>query len=140
MSIHGIPGKLEVSWRGDVKAIVDTWTDYSVTLEEFKEAVLVKGLNYARANGGVAYIVDSSKAKGCFSQDIQNFIGTDIFPAFVRGGIKYFITINSQVSALTQATVRNYQTKTASCGLKLIEVNSVQDAVMWLINSSKNAA
>jgi hypothetical protein len=140
MRLHGIPGKLEVSWRADVKAIVDTWTDYGVTLEEFKEAVLVKGVNYAKQNGGIAYIVDSSKAKGCFSQEIQTFIGSDVFPTFVRNGIKYFITINSQASALTQGTVRAYQAKTASCGLKLVEVNSVDDAVMWLKNNSRNAA
>jgi hypothetical protein len=140
MRIHGIPGKLEVSWRAEVKAIVDTWMDYGVTLEEFREAVLVKGVNYARQNGGIAYIVDSSQAKGCFSQEIQAFIGSDVFPTFVKNGIKYFITINSQVSALTQGTVRAYQAKTASCGLKLVEVNSVNDAIMWLTNNSKNAA
>lgn len=140
MRLHGIPGKLEVSWRGDVKAIVDTWSDYGVTLEEFKEATIVKGVNFARQNGGIAYIVDSSQAKGCFSQEIQTFIGTDVFPTFVKNGIKYFITINSQVSALTQGTVRAYQAKTASCGLKLIEVKSVDDAVMWLKNNNSNAA
>jgi hypothetical protein len=140
VGIHSIPGKLEVSWRGDVRAIVDTWTDYGVTLDEFKEAVLVKGVNYARQNGGIAYIVDSSKAKGCFSQEIQTFIGSDVFPAFVKNGIKYFITINSQVSALTQGTVRAYQAKTASCGLKLVEVNSVDDAIMWLKHNNRNAA
>jgi hypothetical protein len=50
--------------------MVDTWTTYNVSLEEFKDAVLVKGVNYARANGGVAWIVDSSKAQGVFTQEI----------------------------------------------------------------------
>jgi hypothetical protein len=132
MSIHGIPGKLEVAWRGDVKAIVDTWSDYNVTLDEFKEAVLVKGLNYAKANGGIAYIVDSSKAEGVFSQEIQAFIGSDVFPAFNRSGIKYFITINSQLSALTQGTVKFYSAKAGPNGLKLVEVKSFNDAIKWL--------
>lgn len=132
MKIHSLPGKLEVSWRSDVKAIVDTWHTYGITLDEFKEAVLVKGLNHSKANGGVAWIVDSSKAEGVFDTEIQNFIGSDVFPAFAKNGIKYFITINSQVSALTKMTVRTYQSKTGPNGLKLVEVNSVDDAVEWL--------
>ena len=36
MSVFSIPGKLDVNWRFDVKAIVDTWTSYAVTLDELK--------------------------------------------------------------------------------------------------------
>lgn len=132
MKVHSLPGKLDVNWREDVKAIVDTWKTYSITLDEFKEAVLVKGLNFAKSHRGVAWIVDSSNAEGVFDMEIQNFIGSDIFPAFAKNGIKYFITINSQVSALTKMTVRTYQAKTGPNGLKLVEVNSVDDAVDWL--------
>lgn len=132
MKIYSIPGKLEVTWRDDVKAVVDTWTTYNVSLEEFKEAVLVKGLNHAKANEAIAWIVDSSTAKGVFSQEIQNFIGSDIFPAFAKNGIKYFITITSKVSALTRMTVQTYSAKTGPHGLKLVELNSVLDAVNWL--------
>ena len=137
MKIHSIPGKLEVTWNEDVKAIVDTWVNYFVSLEEFKEAVLVKGLAHAKANGGIAWIVDSSKAELAFSPEIQNFIGTDIFPAFASNGIKYFITITSQVSALTRLNVHTYAAKTGPNGLQLVELNSVDDAVTWL---RRNAA
>lgn len=132
MQIHSVPGKLDVTWDNSVKAIIDTWTTYAITLDEFKEAVLVKGVNHAKANGGIAWIVDSSQAKGSFSQEIQMFIGTDIFPTFAKIGIKYFITINSQVSAVTKMTVRSYSAKTGPNGLQLVELNSVQDAIMWL--------
>jgi len=136
MKIHNIPGKLEVTWREDVKAIVDTWTSYFVTMEDFKEAVLIKGLNHAKENGGIAWIVDSSIAKGAFSQEIQDFIGTDLFPAFQKNGIKYFITINSNVSAITKMTVNEYSFKTALSGLKLIEINSIDEAITCLKNLS----
>lgn len=132
MKIYSVPGKLDVTWDNSVKAIIDTWTTYAITLEEFKEAVLVKGVNHAKANCGVAWIVDSSQAKGSFSQEIQMFIGSDIFPTFAKIGIKYFITINSQVSAVTKMTVRSYSAKTGPNGLQLVELNSVQDAIMWL--------
>ena len=132
MNVHSIPGKLQVTWRDDVKAIVDTWSTYFVSLDEFKTAVLEKGLSHAKANGGVAWIVDSSSAKGVFSQEIQDFIGSDVFPAFASIGIKYFITITSQVSALTKMTVKTYASKTGPHGLQLVELNSVDDAVAWL--------
>ena len=132
MKIFSIPGKLEVNWNGDVKAIVDTWSDYSVSLADFSDAVLNQGLKHAKANGGIAYIVDSSKAVGVFSDEIQKYIETDIFPAFAAGGIKYFITINSEASALTNMTVNSYASKAGPLGLQLVELKSADDAVMWL--------
>lgn len=132
MHIYEIPGKLDVKWNGDVHAVIDTWTSYSISLEEFKDAVLIKGVNFGRTHGVRAWIVDSSTAKGSFHQDIQNFIGSDVFPKFAEIGVKYFITITSSVSALTRITVRNYSAKTGPNGLQLVEVNSVEDAIAWL--------
>ncbi|MBN2714824.1 MAG: hypothetical protein JXX14_03150 [Deltaproteobacteria bacterium] len=131
MEIFQIEGKLTVSWRDDVKAIVDKWLDYGVTLDEFKNAVLTKGLDKAKAGGGVAWIVDSSTANGVFSQEIQDFIGTDVFPAFTRNGIKYFITI-LPTSAITKLTVKNYSRKAGPNGLELIEVQSLDAAIEFL--------
>ena len=132
MQIHTIPEKMTSMWAADAKAVVDTWLNYNSTLEEFKEAVLEKGINHAKANGGVAWIVDSSKAKGAFPQEIQAFIESDVFPAFAKNGIKYFITINSQVSAITKMTVSSYSAKAGPLGLKLLELNSADDAIEWL--------
>ena len=91
MDVYEIPGKLSVKWEDSVKAVIDTWTSYSVTLEEFKEAVLSKGVGYASPRGVKAWIVDSSQAKGSFTQEIQSFIGSDVFPKFAKIGVKYFI-------------------------------------------------
>jgi hypothetical protein len=132
MQIHTIPEKMTSTWADDVKAVVDTWQNYHATLEEFKESVLEKGINHAKANGGVAWIVDSSQAKGAFPQEIQAFIASDVFPAFVKNGIKYFITINSQVSAITNMTVSSFSAKAGPLGLKLLELNSADDAKEWL--------
>lgn len=136
MKIHSIPGKFEVNWLDDVKAILDKVTNYSISLEEFKEAVLDKGLNHSIANGGIAWIVDSSAAEGIFNAEIQNFIGSDVFPAFAKNGIKYFITINSKTNILTSMTVKTFQSKTKPHGLKLVEVNTVEDAKNWLKQNS----
>ncbi len=131
MSVHSIPGKLEVNWCDEVKAIVDTWSNYVVTLEQFRDAVLGKSMDHAKAHGAQAWIVDSSQAKGAFPQEIQAFIGSDVFPAFAENGIKYFITITSE-SAITKMSISSYSAKAGPHGLQLVEVACMDDAVEWL--------
>ncbi len=135
--VFEIKNKLKVTWNPEVRAIVDTWTTYFITLEEFKNSVLVEGLNHAKAHNGQAWIVDSSSAKGVFSQEIQKFIESDIFPAFLENGIKYFITINSKTDPVTRLTVNQYKSTATASGLQMIELNSVKDAVLWLKEESK---
>lgn len=132
MKIHSIPGKLDVSWLDDLKAILDKWYSYGVTLAEFREATLEKGLLYSKSHGGRAYIVDSSEATGVFSSEIQNFIGTDIFPAYAAGGIRYFITINSEKSTLTEMNVKTYSKKVGPAGIILVEVQNLDEAIDFL--------
>lgn len=138
MHVHSIPGKLEVNWNPDVKAIVDTWSSYHVTLEQFSEAVLGKGLDTAKAKGAIAWIVDSSSAQGVFTQEIQDFIGSDVFPGFAKNGIKYFITVLPK-SAVTKMTVKRYSTKAGPSGIELVEANSLEDALDFLKEKAKAA-
>jgi hypothetical protein len=133
--IFEIPGKLSVFWDSEAKATIDAWTNYKVTKDEFSNAVLNKGLAHARANNGIAHIVDSSQAEGTFSQEIQDFIGTDVFPAFTKANIKYFITIMSK-SAMTNMGIKRFAAKTGPLGLQLVSVDSLPSAVDWL---KKNA-
>jgi hypothetical protein len=100
-------------------------------LEEFHEAVLVKGLNHAKANGATAWIVDSHTAKGVFSEEIQNYIASDVFPAFAKNGIKYFMTVTAE-NALTRTTVDLYSAKVGPAGIQLLDGASVQGAIEWL--------
>lgn len=139
MLIHSIPGKMSATWRADVKAVVDTWQSYTCSLADFRTAVLDKGLAHAKRSGGVAWIVDSSKAKGVFTQEIQSFIGSDVFPAFARAGIKHFITILPE-SAITRLTVKRFQQQTGPHGLQLVEVASLEDAVSFLKRPGAAAA
>lgn len=132
MDVFEIPGKLKVTWNGEAKAIVDTWSSYSVTLDEFKDAVLEKGVGFAKTKGVKAWIVDSSQAKGAFKQEIQEFIGSTVFPKFAEIGVKFFITITSEVSAVTKMSVSSYSAKTGPNGLQLVEVGSANEAVEWL--------
>ena len=117
--IYEIPGKLKVEWESDARAIVDTWTTYFVTLEEFREAVLIQGVNYAKANGAQAWIVDSHSAKGVFSDEIQKFIVSDVFPTFAKIGIKYSMTINAQ-HALTRRTFNQYTAQAGPHGMQVL--------------------
>jgi hypothetical protein len=129
--VHNVPDKLNVQWVPEVKAVLDTWTSYFITLPSFREAVLEKALSFAKDQGVRAWIVDSSKAKGAFSQEIQDFIGSDVFPAFAKAGVKYFVTITS-TSALTNMTIGSYAAKLGPNGLKLVEATSAAAAIEWL--------
>jgi hypothetical protein len=129
--IYEIPGKLTVEWDSDTKAIIDTWTTYFVTLEEFKQAVMVRGINHAKANEGKAWIVDSHKAKGVFSPEIQEYIASDVFPRFVEIGIKYFIPITAE-DAVTRLTVNQYSSQAGPNGLQLVKGSSAVGAISWL--------
>ncbi|HMZ57201.1 MAG TPA: hypothetical protein PL048_00395, partial [Leptospiraceae bacterium] len=104
-------------------------------LAEFREATLEKGLVHSKQNNGRAYIVDSSEATGVFTREIQDFIGTDIFPAYAAGGIQYFITISSEKSTLTDMNVKTYSKKVGPAGIILVEVNSLNEAVDFLKNN-----
>ncbi len=133
--IFEIPNKLLCEWDSEAKAMIDTWTTYSVSLEEFREAVLINGVNHAKVNGVKAWIVDSHHAKGVFSQDIQKFIETDIFPTFAKIGVKYFMTINSE-SATTNLTIKQYSTQAGPNGLKVLNGSNAETGIEWL---KKNA-
>jgi hypothetical protein len=136
--IHEIPGKVTVEWEPTVRAVIDHWSAMAlITLPEFKTVILEKGLKHAIANRGHAYIVDNSMAKGAFTQDIQAFIGTDVFPAFAKGGIKYFITVASAGSAITNLSAKTYQSKAGPNGLQLVEVPTVAEALRWLRENAK---
>ena len=131
--IHEVPDKLVVEWEPTCRAVVDHWKALAqVSLAEFKTSVLDKGLKYASANRGHAYIVDKSVAKGAFNQEIQTFIGTDVFPAFAKAGIRHFITVASADSALTNMSAKKYQAKLGPSGIHLVEVPTVAEAVRWL--------
>ena len=130
--IAEIPGKMISTWEEDVKSVLDSWTDYNVSLEDFKQAVFVTGVKYFTAHSGVAWIVDSSVAKGSFSKEIQNFIQSDGFPIFNKAGLKFFITVLPKEVGITTLTVRNYSSKADPFGIELVEAKTVEDAKEWL--------
>jgi len=132
MRVFSIPGKVEVDWDAEARAIIDTWQSYYVTLDQFATAVMHKGLTHARRNGGRAWIVDSSRATHVFPQEIQAFIEMAVFPAFARSGIRWFITI-PPVAALTKLSVKTYTSKLGPAGIQLVQVEDVAAARDWLL-------
>lgn len=131
--IFEIPGKVKVEWDPSAKAVIDHWSAMAlVTLSEFRTAVLEKGLKHAASHQGRAWIADNSAAKGAFNQEIQNFIGTDVFPAFAKNNIKYFITVPSPDSPLTNMSAKKYQAKLGPNGIQLVDVPSLAEGLNWL--------
>lgn len=132
MKVHEIPGTVVVEWNDDVKAIVDTWTNYTITAPQFREAILEKGIAHARAHRGRAWVMDATKAKGAFSDEVQKLIETEIFKAFAAIRIKYFITIKSAASTITNMSIKSFTANMGPCGIQMVEVPDLNKAIAWL--------
>ncbi len=50
MKVYEVEGKIRSEWNSEVRAIIDTWTTYMISLEEFKTSVLDISLLFAKAN------------------------------------------------------------------------------------------
>lgn len=129
--IHQIPGVLTVEWNEEVKAMFDTWSNYTITADQFREAILSKGVAYAKSHGGRAWVMDAQQAKGAFPQLVQKLIETEVFKAFANIGVQYFITIKSD-SAITNMSISRYTAHVGPCGIQLVEVPSQSKAIEWL--------
>lgn len=127
-----IPEKLALSCSEDVNAIITTWSNYTISNDDFLKAILNEGLPHAKENKCQSWIVDSSKAKGLFKQEQLEIIDKEIFPKLRENGIKYFISIKPENSLFTELTVKRYNAMTDSHGMQLIEVGSVEQAISWL--------
>jgi hypothetical protein len=131
MKIHEIPAKVTVVWDPELKVIFDVWSDFRVTTEEFKTAVLTKGLAFAKENGGWAYVVDASKAKGVFNPEIQKIIETQVFKNFAAAGVKRFLTIPS-ASAETNASIAVFTAHASPAGVQGAQFPNRAAAIAWL--------
>ncbi len=130
--IYEIPHVLLVEWIEDVKAMVDTWSSYTIGVPQFREAILDKGIAHAKGHAARAWIMDATKAKGAFSQEIQQLIETEVFKTFAAIGIKYFITIKSAGSAITNLSIRSFTAHLGPCGIQMVEVPDLSKAIAWL--------
>jgi hypothetical protein len=132
MVIYSIPEKLDIIWMPEILAIVNVWTSFTVSINEYKNAILEHGIIFAKTNKAVAWIVDSSGATGSFSEDIHSLIINEVFPSFTKCGIKYYITIKSKISRSAKTTVAGYLSKIGPHGLTIVDVDSLGDAVKWM--------
>lgn len=132
MTVHEIPGTLLVEYNDEVKSMVDTWSNYLIKVPQFREAILNKGLAYARTHGARAWVMDATHAKGAFPDEVQKLIETEVFKAFAAAGIKYFITIKSTSSSLTNMAIKSFTAHLGPCGIQMVEVPDQSKAIAWL--------
>jgi hypothetical protein len=131
MKIHEILGVVVVEWNEETKTVVDTWTSYTIKVSEFREAILTKGLAYAKAQHARAWVVDSSKAKGAYPPDVQDLIAKEVFKEFAGIGIKYFVTIKSD-SAIANLAFNRVTAQLGPYGIQMVEVPDLSGAIAWL--------
>jgi hypothetical protein len=140
--LNEIPAKMSSFWLPEHHAVLDEWASYFVSLEEFKAAVMVKGLKASSSRKGRAWIVDSRNAKGVFSDEIQAYIGASVFKDFMAHGVKFFITIRSKVSTTTNLTIQRYEKQAGPAGIQLVTVDTLEQALAFLheVDTGKVAA
>ena len=136
MKICTIPGVLEVTWREDVRAVVDTWLKYYVKLEEFKKAMIEIEIPYAKKHGATSWISNPSKAKEALSQEVQECTANELMPRWRKIGIKYFLIVTPEDSTVTRMSISGFSSKLSQHEIKFIEVSDFEDAINWL---KKNA-
>lgn len=132
MTIHDIPGVLLVEWNDETRAMIDNWSSYTIQVPQFREAILEKGVAYAKAHGGRAWVMDATNAKGAFPAAVQKLIETEVFKTFAAIGVKYFITIKSAGSAITNMSIRSFTAHLGPCGIQMVEVPDQKSAIAWL--------
>jgi len=131
MLIHEIPGVLRVEWNSEAKTMIDTWSSYTISVPQFREAILQKGVAHAKLHRGRAWVMDATKAKGAFSPEVQALIENEVFKAFAAIGVKYFLTIKS-ASALTNMSIKSYTAHLGPCGIQMVEVPDQNTAIAWV--------
>lgn len=132
MVVHEIPGILLVEWNNEAKAMIDTWSSYAIKVPQFREAILDKGVAHAKAHGGRTWVMDATKAKGAFSQEVQALIETEVFKKYASIGIKYFVTIKSASSAITNMSIKSFTAHRGPSGIQMVEVPDQNTAIAWL--------
>ena len=130
--IYQIPGKMSGSHDIQINAIIDSWQNLLVSLDEFKKTVYDQGISYAKQNKVETWIVDTSDALGTFKPDIQEFIESTVAPKCTEIGIKYFFVVLPK-SAISKLSARKIAKINANQeGMQTIEVGSVNEALSLL--------
>jgi hypothetical protein len=133
-SIHKIEWKLESFWLPEHRAVLDEWNNYAVTLTDFK-ALIQRGGSFSRLRRGRAWIVNSLEARGVLPDEIQAYIANGGFKELMDFGVKYFITIRSKVSNVTNLSITSYERHAGPAGIQLITVESLERALAFLADA-----
>jgi len=132
MLVHEIPGLLRVEWNDEAKAVIDTWSSYAIKVPQFREAILQKGVAHAKLHGARAWVMDATKAKGAFPPEVQALIENEVFKTFASIGVKYFLTIKSADSTVTNLSIKSFTAHLGPSGIQMVEVPDQKTALAWL--------
>ena len=125
MIIHEVPNFVSLSLNSEENYILFDWTDFYVTLPEFKELCRI-ALDYSLNNNCFYHIVETSKVKSILRPEVIEWFGTEWEPQLVASGLKGIITIVPGVG-LAHLSTRSWQA-TISEPITLINVNDMDEA------------
>jgi hypothetical protein len=119
-----------IYWDPSAKALCPEWKSFSVSDREAKE-VLEKLLAFITEKKCDRQIINTGKTLGEFSEQIQEWLGSDWIPRAVNAGMKYVATIIPR-NAIAQLSNDYWQEVSTDIGFVTINVTSHEDGVEWL--------
>jgi hypothetical protein len=137
MTLYEYPERVRVEWNEETKALVVRVFTYRGTVEVFREIVVDHLFDLTKEKGARAWIVDSSEATGAFHARSREILEREVFPAIAKLGVKYLITIPSEVSPIAVMTVESYAAGAAAIGMEAVEVRSIDEGIEWLKRNAR---
>ncbi len=127
--LYRVPGKVVGHHHPNINAIIDTWENMFITLEEWKSHIYDIGIvDYAPKNHVTTWIIDTSNGTGTFKSEVQEFRRTVASPKLEANGLKYFFVVLSK-QALGKFSARDTAKIYGQGKMKTFAVGSVQEAL-----------
>lgn len=128
--LYNIPGKVVGHHHPEINTIIDTWDSLLISLEEWKASVYEIGIvDYAPKNGVTSWIIDTSKGRGVFKPEVQEFREKVARPKLAANGVKLLFVVLPQ-SAIGKLSARKTAKLYKGGGeLEAFPVASIDEAI-----------
>lgn len=129
--IATIPKKMNSYWDDDLRCVVDCWTDFhDVQASDVERVILNQVIPFSIRKECTMHIVDISMAQGAFSRESSDFFKTNIVAGMQKSKVKYFVSISSLYSPLSNMSMKGFgeQHQTVG-GVHWIEARNLDEAL-----------
>ncbi len=123
-------GVMKIYWDETHKVLCPEWESFAVSDKEVKES-LENLLLLIIDKKCDRQIINTINTRGGFSEQIQEWLGTDWIPRAVKVGMKYVATI-LPLSAFAQLSNDYWQEVSTDIGFITINVKTHEEGIEWI--------